>query len=126
MMMRLAETARVLGGQLHGGDAAFDAVATDTRTIRRGDLFIALKGERFDAHAFVAQAADAGAAAAVVEHASDAPLPQIVVGNTLDALATLRPALARPLRHSAHCADRQQRQNHRQGNAGGDFARGGR
>ena len=87
MMMRLSDLAKMLGAPLHGADAAFDAVCTDTRVIRRGNLFIALKGERFDANAFVAQAAVAGAVAALVERASDAPIPQIVVGNTLDALA---------------------------------------
>ena len=89
MMMRLSEVAQALGVQLRGADVAFDAVCTDSRTIRRGDLFIALKGERFDANAFVAQAASAGAAAAVVGRASDAAIPQLVVGDTLDALAKL-------------------------------------
>jgi UDP-N-acetylmuramoyl-tripeptide--D-alanyl-D-alanine ligase len=89
MMMRLSEAARALGVQLHGSDGSFDAVATDTRTIRRGDLFVALRGERFDAHAFVAEAAGAGAVAVVVERASDAAIPQIVVESTLDALAAL-------------------------------------
>lgn len=89
MMMRLSEAASVLGAPLRGDDAAFDAVATDTRTIRSGDLFVALRGERFDAHAFVAEAAAAGAAAAVVERASDAAIGQIVVGDTFDALSTL-------------------------------------
>jgi len=89
MMMRLSEAAKILGAPLHGADVAFDAVSTDTRAIRAGDLFIALKGERFDAHAFVAQAAAAGAVAAIVERPADAAIPQIVVGNTLDALGTL-------------------------------------
>jgi UDP-N-acetylmuramoyl-tripeptide--D-alanyl-D-alanine ligase len=64
-------------------------VSTDTRNIRSGDLFVALKGERFNAHAFVAEAAKAGAVAALVEHAVEAAIPQIVVGSTLEALATL-------------------------------------
>jgi UDP-N-acetylmuramoyl-tripeptide--D-alanyl-D-alanine ligase len=89
MMMRLSQVAKILGAQVRGADVAFDAVGTDTRTIRRGDLFIALKGERFDANAFVAQAAGAGAVAALVERASDAAIPQIVVADTLDALAKL-------------------------------------
>jgi UDP-N-acetylmuramoyl-tripeptide--D-alanyl-D-alanine ligase len=89
MMMRLSELAHILGAPLRGSDVVFDTVGTDTRTIRRGDLFIALKGERFDAHAFVKQAADAGAVAAVVERASDAAIPQIIVGDTLAALASL-------------------------------------
>ena len=89
MMMRLSEVSKILGAPLHGADVAFDAVSTDTRAIRRGDLFIALKGERFDAHAFVAQAAAAGAVAAIVSRPAEADIPQIVVGNTLDALGAL-------------------------------------
>jgi UDP-N-acetylmuramoyl-tripeptide--D-alanyl-D-alanine ligase len=89
MMMRLSEAARVLGAQLHGDDIGFDAVSADTRTIRHGDLFIALKGERFDAHAFVGEAAGAGAAAVLVERVCDAPIPQLVVADTLAALAAL-------------------------------------
>lgn len=89
MMMRLSEVSKILGARLQGADVAFEAVSTDTRAIRRGDLFIALKGERFDAHAFVAQAAAAGAVAAIVERPAQADIPQIVVGNTLDALGAL-------------------------------------
>ena len=89
MMMRLSEVSKILGARLQGADVAFDAVSTDTRAIRRGDLFIALKGERFDAHAFVEQAAAAGAVAAIVERPAEAAIPQIVVGNTLDALGAL-------------------------------------
>ena len=89
MMMRLSELAAVLAVPLRGADVGFDTVSTDTRNIRSGDLFVALKGERFDAHAFVAEAAKAGAVAALVEHAVEAAIPQIVVGSTLEALATL-------------------------------------
>jgi UDP-N-acetylmuramoyl-tripeptide--D-alanyl-D-alanine ligase len=89
MMMRLSELAAVLAAPLRGADVGFDTVSTDTRNIRSGDLFVALKGERFDAHAFVAEAAKAGAVAALVEHAVEAAIPQIVVGSTLEALATL-------------------------------------
>ena len=89
MMMRLSEVSKILAAPLRGADIAFDAVSTDTRAIRCGDLFIALKGERFDAHAFVAQAAAAGAVAAIVERPVEAAIPQIVVSNTLDALGAL-------------------------------------
>ena len=65
MMMRLSELAAVLAAPLRGADVGFDKVSTDTRNIRSGDLFVALKGERFDAHAFVAEAAKAGAVAAL-------------------------------------------------------------
>ncbi len=89
MMMRLSELAAVLAAPLRGTDVGFATVSTDTRNIRSGDLFVALKGERFDAHAFVAEAAKAGAVAALVEHAVEAAIPQIVVGSTLAALAAL-------------------------------------
>jgi UDP-N-acetylmuramoyl-tripeptide--D-alanyl-D-alanine ligase len=89
MMMRLTELAALLAAPLRGSDAVFDAVCTDTRSTRRGDLFIALRGERFDAHDFVAQAGAAGAVAAVVERPVASPIAQIVVANTLDALAAL-------------------------------------
>jgi UDP-N-acetylmuramoyl-L-alanyl-D-glutamate--2,6-diaminopimelate ligase len=49
--------------------------------VRPGDLFLAWKGTAADAHAFVAQAAAAGAVAAVVEHPVDADLPQLVVSD---------------------------------------------
>ena len=54
-MMTLSEAAKALGAELHGEDVAFAAVNTDTRTLQQGDLFVALCGENFDGHAFVAQ-----------------------------------------------------------------------
>ena len=66
-MMRLSEAATALGAQASGADAEFTSVSTDTRTIRPGALFVALRGERFDGHDFVEQALAAGAAAAMVD-----------------------------------------------------------
>ncbi len=88
-MMRISQAANALGAQYSGNDAEFDAVCTDSRAVKRGDLFVALKGERFDAHAFLAQAAAAGAAGLLVERASEVALPQIVVGDTTQALGRL-------------------------------------
>lgn len=67
-------------------------VSIDSRTLRPGDLFVALKGPRFDGHAFVADALAMGAVAAVVSHwpdgvAPDAPL--MLVADTLEALQDL-------------------------------------
>ncbi len=58
----LSQLAAVLNGELHGVDASIDAVTTDTRKLTPGCLFVALKGERFDAHDFAEQA-QAGARA---------------------------------------------------------------
>ena len=77
----------------------FTAVSTDTRTTIPGALFVALRGERFDAHEFLAQAARAGAAAAVVDHIPPgAPeIPYYVVPDTLVALGQLARAYRRQL-----------------------------
>ena len=62
-MGTLSGVAKDVGGQLHGADQTFDSVSTDTRTIGPGQLFFALRGERFDAGQFVADAAGLGASA---------------------------------------------------------------
>ncbi|TFH88089.1 UDP-N-acetylmuramoyl-tripeptide--D-alanyl-D-alanine ligase [Billgrantia azerbaijanica] len=85
----LAAVAEALGLPAPAEDLAITAIVTDTRRLVPGSLFVALKGERFDAHDFLAQAREAGAAAAVVERAvGDAP-PQLVVADTRLALGLL-------------------------------------
>lgn len=79
---------------LTGGDATmvYTSVNTDSRTIEPGSLFVALKGERFDAHNFLADVAGKGATGAVVSHIPDgAPkdFPYYEVGDTLAALGQL-------------------------------------
>ncbi len=89
MKGRLSDVVAAAGGRMAGGDAGFSGVSTDSRTIERGQLFFALRGERFDGHAFLAAAAARGAAAAVVEQAGDTSLPQVVVRDVQAALAAL-------------------------------------
>ncbi len=91
-MMQLSQIAPVLHGRLVGGDAQCSAVSTDTRSIQPGDLFIALKGERFDGAQFVAQAAEAGAVAAIVNEGSQlhgVTCPVLYVADTRLALGAL-------------------------------------
>lgn len=57
----LSQAAAVLQGELLGHDLTIDAVTTDTRKVTPGCLFVALKGERFDAHDFAQQAVENGA-----------------------------------------------------------------
>ena len=79
-------------------DAPLAGVSTDTRHITRGDVFVALRGERFDAHDFLETARDAGAAAFVVEDATRAAglgVPTYVVPDTLVALGQLAHAWRR-------------------------------
>ena len=68
---------------------AFAGVEIDSRKPCDGRLFIAIKGERFDGHDFVAAARDKGAVAALVESRVDAEIPQLVVGDTRMAMGQL-------------------------------------
>ena len=65
-MMDTATAARAVNGRMLGGNVRFTRVVTDTRTLAAGDLFVAIKGERFDGHDFVGAAFERGAAAALV------------------------------------------------------------
>ncbi len=93
-----AEAAAATGGKATR-DFAITGISIDTRTLAKGDLFVALQGDARDGHQFVAQAQAKGAGAALVSQrpgdvAADAPL--LVVGDTLEALRGLgRAARAR-------------------------------
>jgi UDP-N-acetylmuramoyl-tripeptide--D-alanyl-D-alanine ligase len=86
------------------GPSALARIATDTRTVAAGDCFVALRGEKFDAHEFLADAVAKGAAAVVVHDAPRAAklgVPVYVVGDTTRALGRLaryrRRAWGRPV-----------------------------
>jgi UDP-N-acetylmuramoyl-tripeptide--D-alanyl-D-alanine ligase len=82
----LAQFAHLAGGRLAGADRAYTSVVSDTRALTSGELFIALRGPNFDGNEFVAAAAAAGAAGAVVEREQPVGLAQIVVPDTQAAL----------------------------------------
>jgi UDP-N-acetylmuramoyl-tripeptide--D-alanyl-D-alanine ligase len=83
MMARtLAAVAREVQGHLAGPDAIFANVGIDSRALAAGDFFVAIKGERFDGHDFVADAYSHGASGALVSRLDEAPLPQIEVADT--------------------------------------------
>jgi len=87
----LARVARALGGG-PCDDRPLREVCTDTRAIQQGDLFIALRGEKYDAHDYLAEAVGKGAAAVVVNDARRAAglgVPAYVVADTLHALGTI-------------------------------------
>ncbi len=99
--MRVDEIARLLDAELAGGGRAaarkISRVSTDTRTLLKGDLFVALKGERYDAHDFLVQALERGAAALLVSRlvekavtkARRSGVPVLRVRDTLGALGAL-------------------------------------
>ena len=94
-MMRLSEAARAIPAELRGEDRVFDAVSTDTRALVPRALFVALKGEHFDGHDFLAQAAEQRAAGALVQKSgleardSGLALPLLIVDNARLALGSL-------------------------------------
>jgi len=87
--MMLSECAEAVQGKLIGEDVAITSVGIDTRAIKPGQLFIAIKGHNFDGNEFVVQAEEAGAIAAIVHNGVKSTLPHIVVDDTRLALAEL-------------------------------------
>ena len=95
--MSLAEAAGAIGSRLVCGAAAceelrFQGISTDTRSVGKGQLFVAIRGEHFDGHDFLAMAKERGAVAALVDEryvAASAPLPLLVADETRRALGRL-------------------------------------
>lgn len=89
----LAQVLLATGGRLWGKrtEACFRLVSTDSRTVEAGDLFVALRGDKFDGHAFVAEVLAKGAAGLILEEppAAPVPVPVVLVPDTLTALGDL-------------------------------------
>ena len=90
----LSDILRVTGGRLLGADRVISGVSTDTRSVAAGQLFVALRGERFDAHDFLDQAVTAGAVALLISDAARVPADAtaLVVDDTRIALGKLAAA----------------------------------
>jgi UDP-N-acetylmuramoyl-tripeptide--D-alanyl-D-alanine ligase len=97
----LRNFALACGGRLEGADRGFAGVSSDSRTLSAGDLFVALRGPRFNGNEFVGTALAAGAAGALVDAPQPLSLAQIVVTDTQAALTRAgqawREALAIPI-----------------------------
>lgn len=95
-MMQLSQAALALGVAYKGENVIFESVGTDSRKTKKGELFVALRGERFDGHRFLSHAQAAGALAAMVDEAgAELPphdMPRLVVTDTLAALGQLAQA----------------------------------
>lgn len=102
-LTQVAEFCRAsLNAEVRNGDAQFTHVNTDTRTLAAGELFVALRGENFDAHNFLAQAAEKNVCGLVVEKFdASIALPQLIVSDTLLALGQIaamnRNAFSKPV-----------------------------
>jgi len=71
-IMMLDQVANILSAEMIGENIKIKGISTDTRTIKGGELFLALKGPNFDGHNFIKEALDKGAVAFLVEHEVDA------------------------------------------------------
>ncbi|MCW8930030.1 MAG: UDP-N-acetylmuramoyl-tripeptide--D-alanyl-D-alanine ligase [Gammaproteobacteria bacterium] len=89
MKQTLAQVAASLCVDLIGEDRVFTQVSINTRTMKEGDLFIAIKGENFDGHQYIEQAEKNGACGLIVEQCCGSTLPQIIVENTRIALGDI-------------------------------------
>lgn len=100
MKLHLAELVDILAdirtgtlhGRLQGADTQFSGLSTDTRRLKPGQLFVALRGDNFDGHKFVRKAASLDAAGALVEAPQDIDFPQVVVNDSLAGLQRLATA----------------------------------
>jgi UDP-N-acetylmuramoyl-tripeptide--D-alanyl-D-alanine ligase len=93
--LTLRHVAALANGTLESGspDANISRISTDSRTLQAGDLFVPLRGENFDGHNFIKQAAERGAAGAMVEEKWNGSVPRdfalIRVADTLAGYQTL-------------------------------------
>ncbi|BAN36296.1 UDP-N-acetylmuramoyl-tripeptide--D-alanyl-D-alanine ligase [Sulfuricella denitrificans skB26] len=90
-MLSLSAAAKALNAETSGTDVTFSGVTTDSRAVAAGDLFVALKGERFDGHNYVKQVMEQGAVAALVERRDPAwgDFPLLLVKDARLALGEL-------------------------------------
>lgn len=88
--LSLSQLIEPLNAQLVGADVEFSALSTDSRKVTRGQLFVALRGEFFDGHAYLADVMARGAIAVVVEELqADLAIPQLCVADTRIALGQI-------------------------------------
>lgn len=89
-MITLASLAPLLQARLLGDDKPVHTISTDSRKLNKGDVFVALRGEHFDGHNFLATAVANGASAVVVDvEQSDLGVPQLIVSDTCLALGQI-------------------------------------
>ncbi len=90
-MFTLHDIAKACNGQLISGqkEMRVSGVSCDSRTLQAGELFVALRGKRFDGHAFLKEVFQKGAACALVDRKPDSAFPVVVVDDTLKSLQRL-------------------------------------
>jgi UDP-N-acetylmuramoyl-tripeptide--D-alanyl-D-alanine ligase len=85
--MSLPELARIIDAAPKSiSDSSFSGFSIDSRTIKPGNVYVAIRGTQFDGHSFIAQAFESGAVAAIVDELNACPIPQLCVPDTVKAL----------------------------------------
>ena len=85
----LATLATIIGAKFSGVDLPCKGISVDTRTLLKGELYVALKGERIDGHAFIKEAEAKGAVGIIASEKIKTSLPTLIVPDTLVALGQL-------------------------------------
>ena len=80
---KLSKIVKITNSKLFGKDLVFKRISTDTRTLKKGDLFLALKGENFDGHDFIEKAISKGASSIVSEKDLSFKISYIKTKNNL-------------------------------------------
>ncbi|MDX1902498.1 MAG: UDP-N-acetylmuramoyl-tripeptide--D-alanyl-D-alanine ligase [Gammaproteobacteria bacterium] len=88
----LKDAAQLLNTAAPASDIVFQGIHHDSRAIQPGQLFVAIKGERFDGHQFIQAAQQKGAIAALVMHPTEIDFPQLIVKDTIQALGQITTA----------------------------------
>tara|TARA_Y100000768_G_scaffold387867_1_gene380734 strand:- start:13001 stop:14338 length:1338 start_codon:yes stop_codon:yes gene_type:complete len=92
MNLNLSELASYLSVTLYGKDIHINKIVTDSRNIKKGNLFVAISGEKFNGHDFIPEAIQKGAVAIICEDEkklSDFNIPYIVVDDAIKSLGTI-------------------------------------
>ena len=87
--MELKDLTLLSKGSLHGDSLEASEFSIDTRSIKKGEVYIAIEGQNFDGHDFIKDAENKGARACIVSREVSSNLPFIVVNNTLDFMETI-------------------------------------
>jgi UDP-N-acetylmuramoyl-tripeptide--D-alanyl-D-alanine ligase len=85
----LLDIARVTNGTLVGGNITVSTVSTDSRSIQKGDFFVALQGPNFDGHEYADEVVNQGACGLLVNRSLETSVPYVVVEDTLQALGLM-------------------------------------
>lgn len=91
-MVQLSKLSQQIGAEFIGEDHVFSGAEIDSRKIQKGDVFICIKGPRFDGHDFAKMAIENGATALMVDHPLNLGVPEIVVDETTKGLGQLAQA----------------------------------